>query len=119
MKENSISRRNFLRGASAVAMASVLPGSVMAAEKEAAVADTTASTAARKGPKRGVSFYSYSAEFGFEKTLEDCFEDVHDMGAHGIEILANAHIANYPYPTEEWASICATAASRPWPCIPA
>ena len=24
------------------------------------------------------------------------------MGAHGIEILANAHIANYPYPTEEW-----------------
>ena len=73
MKENSISRRNFLRGASAVAMASVLPGSVMAAGKEAAVADTTASTAARKGPKRGVSFYSYSAEFGFEKTLEDCF----------------------------------------------
>jgi sugar phosphate isomerase/epimerase len=104
MKENSISRRNFLRGASAVAMASVLPGSVMAAEKEAAVADTTASTAARKGPKRGVSFYSYSAEFGFEKTLEDCFEDVHDMGAHGIEILANAHIANYPYPTEEWVN---------------
>lgn len=56
----------------------------------------------RRGPKRGVSLYSYSAEFGFTKTLEDCFEDVRDMGAHGIEILANTHIENYPYPTNEW-----------------
>lgn len=56
----------------------------------------------KKGPKRGVSFYSYSAEFGFEKNLEDCFEDAHDMGATGIEILANAHIENYPYPTDAW-----------------
>ncbi len=55
-----------------------------------------------KGPKRGVAFYSYSAEFGMTKTLEDCFEDTHDMGAHGIEILANTHIENYPYPTDEW-----------------
>lgn len=56
----------------------------------------------RKGPKRGVAFYSYSAEFGLTKTLEDCFEDVCDMGAHGIEILANTHIENYPYPSDEW-----------------
>lgn len=55
-----------------------------------------------KGPKRGVSLYSYSGEFGFEKNLEDCFEDICDMGAHGIEILANTHIENYPYPTNEW-----------------
>ena len=56
----------------------------------------------KKGPKRGVSLYSYSAEFGFEKNLEDCFEDICDMGAHGIEILANTHIENYPYPTDAW-----------------
>ena len=56
----------------------------------------------QKGPKRGVALYSYSAEYGFEKTLEDCFEDLCDMGAHGIEILANTHIENYPYPTDEW-----------------
>lgn len=55
-----------------------------------------------KGPKRGVALYSYSAEFGLTKSLEECFEDVHDMGAHGIEILANTHIENYPYPTDEW-----------------
>ena len=50
----------------------------------------------RIGPKRGVALYSYSAEFGFEKTLEDCFEDIKDMGATGVEILANTHIENYP-----------------------
>ena len=54
------------------------------------------------GPKRGVALYSYSAEFGFEKQLEDCFEEIKDMNAHGIEILANTHIENYPYPTDEW-----------------
>jgi sugar phosphate isomerase/epimerase len=55
-----------------------------------------------KGPKRGVALYSYSAEFGLTKNLEECFEDIHDMGAHGIEILANTHIENYPYPSNEW-----------------
>ena len=57
-----------------------------------------------KGPKRGVALYSYSAEFGFEKTLEDCFEDLKDMGATGVEILANTHIENYPCPTDEWVN---------------
>lgn len=55
-----------------------------------------------KGPKRGIALYSYSAEFGLTKSLEECFEDIYDMGAHGIEILANTHIENYPYPTDEW-----------------
>lgn len=53
-------------------------------------------------PKRGVSLYSYSAEYGISKNLEDCFEDMQDMGAHGLEILANTHIDNYPEPSEAW-----------------
>lgn len=56
----------------------------------------------RKGPKRGVAIYSYSAEYGLCKNLEELFEELRDMGAHGIEILANTHIDNYPYPTDEW-----------------
>ena len=56
----------------------------------------------RKGPKRGIALYSYSAEFGITKDLEDCFADMYDMGAHGLEILANTHIENYPYPADEW-----------------
>ncbi len=55
-----------------------------------------------KGPKRGIALYSYSAEFGLTKNLEECFEDMYDMGAHGLEILANTHIPDYPYPSEEW-----------------
>ena len=56
----------------------------------------------KKGLKRGVALYSYSADFGFSKNLEECFEDIRDMGAHGIEILANTHIENYPYPSDAW-----------------
>lgn len=99
MKDNRMSRRTFLRGMGTAAVAGVLPVSLSA---NASPAGTKASPAVKAGPKRGVSFYSYSAEFGFEKNLEDCFEDVYDMGAHGIEILANIHIDNYPNPTEEW-----------------
>lgn len=56
----------------------------------------------RKGPKRGVSIYSYSGEFGVSMNLEDCFADMYDMGAHGLEILANSHIPMYPELTDEW-----------------
>ena len=56
----------------------------------------------KKGPKRGIALYSYSAEYGMTKDLKDCFEDMYDMGAHGLEILANTHIEKYPNPTDEW-----------------
>lgn len=35
-------------------------------------------------------------------TLEDCFIDMYDMGAEGLEILANGHILGYPDPSDEW-----------------
>lgn len=54
------------------------------------------------GPKRGVSVYSYSGELGITMTLEDVFMEMKDLGATGIEILANGHVDNYPNPTEEW-----------------
>jgi hypothetical protein len=53
-------------------------------------------------PKRGVSIYSYQGEFGVSMTLEDCFADMYDMGAEGLEILANGHVPGYPNPTDEW-----------------
>lgn len=56
------------------------------------------------GLHRGISIYSYSAEYGVSKSLEDCFADMADMGAKGLEILANTHIENYPYPTDEWVA---------------
>jgi sugar phosphate isomerase/epimerase len=53
-------------------------------------------------PKRGVSLYSYSAEYGVTMTLEDALAEIHSIGATGVEILANGHIEGYPNPSEEW-----------------
>lgn len=53
-------------------------------------------------PKRGVSIFSYQGELGVSMTLEDCFADMYDMGAEGVEILANGHIPGYPTPSDEW-----------------
>ena len=50
----------------------------------------------------GVSLYSYGGDFLVTMSLEDCLADVADMGATGIEILADTHIAGYPQPTAEW-----------------
>ncbi len=56
----------------------------------------------KKSVKRGVSIYSYSGEFGWSMDLEDCFRDMYDLGAHGLEILANAHIPTYPELSDDW-----------------
>ncbi len=53
-------------------------------------------------PKRGISIYSYSGEYGVTMTLEDMFADMRDMGVEGLEILANGHIEGYPAPSDGW-----------------
>lgn len=53
-------------------------------------------------PKRGVSLYSYSSEFGVSMSLEDMFAEMQDIGGYGLEILANSHIEGYPNPSSEW-----------------
>jgi len=62
------------------------------------------------GAKRGVSIYSYSGLFGVTMQLEDCFKDIYDMGATGVEILANSHIDSYPELSDEflekWHYLC-------------
>lgn len=60
--------------------------------------------------KRGVAIYSYSGEYGRSMDLEDCFKDMYDMGATGVEILANSHIDSYPELSEayleKWQMLC-------------
>lgn len=50
----------------------------------------------------GVSLYSYTSEYGVTMTLDDCVEDVADMGATGLEILGEAHVDGYPNPPAAW-----------------
>ncbi len=53
-------------------------------------------------PKRGVSAYSYNGEFGVTMNLENILEEMSDIGATGLEILANSHIPHYPNIEESW-----------------
>jgi sugar phosphate isomerase/epimerase len=50
----------------------------------------------------GVSLYSYTGEYGVTMTLDDCIEDVADLGATGLEILGEAHVEDYPNPPSAW-----------------
>ncbi|MET0672634.1 MAG: DUF6379 domain-containing protein [Microbacterium pygmaeum] len=55
------------------------------------------------GPfKYGVSLYSYMTDYGTVLDLETALAAVADVGATGIEILGEGHIAGYPNPTTEW-----------------
>jgi sugar phosphate isomerase/epimerase len=50
----------------------------------------------------GVSLYSYTDDIGVTMTVDDCIEDVADLGATGLEILGEAHIDEYPNPSTAW-----------------
>jgi sugar phosphate isomerase/epimerase len=55
------------------------------------------------GPfKYGVSLYSFMHDFGTVLDLETALAAVADVGATGVEILGEGHIARYPDPTPEW-----------------
>ncbi len=56
----------------------------------------------KKGIHRGVSTYSWFQELFWDMDLEDMFMNMQDIGAYGLEILADGTIQGYPNPTGEW-----------------
>ena len=55
--------------------------------------------------KRGVSLYSYQEElYTRTMTVEDCVREVADMGADGIEIIAEQFVPNFPNPPDRWVA---------------
>lgn len=55
------------------------------------------------GPfKYGVSLYSFMHDFGTVMDLETALAHVADIGATGVEILGEGHIADYPEPSTAW-----------------
>ena len=58
--------------------------------------------APKTGIHRGISTYCFYPLFNVNMDLEDCFQIMYDMGAHGLEILADGIIDGYPYPPQEW-----------------
>ncbi|MEI3868685.1 DUF6379 domain-containing protein [Microbacterium sp. CCNWLW134] len=55
------------------------------------------------GPfKYSVSLYSFMHDFGTVLDLESALAHVADVGATGVEILGEGHIAGYPEPSTAW-----------------
>jgi sugar phosphate isomerase/epimerase len=55
------------------------------------------------GPFRyGVSLYSFMHDYGTVLDLETALAAVADVGATGVEILGEGHVANYPSPSTAW-----------------
>lgn len=54
--------------------------------------------------KRGVSFYSYQqAQFFGEMNYKDMCKELHDvLGCDGVEIINEATVPNFPFPSKEW-----------------
>jgi sugar phosphate isomerase/epimerase len=71
----------------------------------AAVQSVATAAAARRGPKRGVSIYSYASDLNVTCTLEDCLAEINDLDTRlydlGVEILTGA-VEDYPNPSDAW-----------------
>jgi hypothetical protein len=53
--------------------------------------------------KRGVSLYCYQEEYYTRTmTLEDCIAEAADIGAYGLELLAEAMVPDFPSPSDRW-----------------
>jgi sugar phosphate isomerase/epimerase len=50
----------------------------------------------------GVSLYSYTDDYSTVLDLETSMASIADIGATGIEILGEGHVAGYPEPSAEW-----------------
>ena len=90
-----LTRKEFLK------MSTVAAAGLATVSSSGLLAACSPATAATDKIKRGVSIYCYSGVLNMDMTLEDCFADMYDMGAHGLEILAS-HVEGYPNPTDEW-----------------
>jgi sugar phosphate isomerase/epimerase len=89
-----MTRKQFLQTATGAAAVAVLPAAAGFAATE------------KKGPKRGVSVYSYAYEIDLTATMEDCLAEIGELGTPGqkmgVEILANGHVDGYPNPSAAW-----------------
>ena len=56
----------------------------------------------KKVPKRGISTYCFYPMMDVNMELEDIFMHMEDMGAPGLEILADGIIEGYPHPSNKW-----------------
>ncbi|MFO1466253.1 MAG: TIM barrel protein [Steroidobacteraceae bacterium] len=90
----TLSRRTFLGAAAGAMAASVVTGGATAAPKPAA---------GRHHIRRGVAMYSYQEDyFVRQMSVEDCLREMSDIGARGVELLAEMMVPDFPDPPAAW-----------------
>lgn len=91
-----ITRRKFIE---TVAIAAPLAGNVLAA----GVGEAATSAPARSKIRRGVASYSYQEDFMTRQmSVEDILREMSDIGANGIEVLAEMMVPDFPNPSDAW-----------------
>ena len=89
-----MTRKAFIQTLAGAAAAASIPIS--------SASESTPAPAAATKMKLGATVYSYGADIrSGSMTLEDC---IADMGGEGIEILGEAHVPDYPNPSEKWVA---------------
>ncbi|MBN1158783.1 MAG: hypothetical protein JXA61_05335 [Bacteroidales bacterium] len=99
-----MNRKQFISTAAGVAATTVI-GACRAlgnSDTSPASADAFSRLPAHK-VRRGVALYSYQQAIMCNRmTLEECFEEMNSIGAYGLEMMGQATIRDYPYPSDEW-----------------
>lgn len=109
----TLSRRGFLEVAGAAVGSMALGPPVAAASvgaeagngKPGAAAASGSARATTPAPhiRRGVAMYSYQEDFFVRQmSVEDCLREMSDIGAYGVELLAEMMVPNFPNPPAAW-----------------
>jgi sugar phosphate isomerase/epimerase len=115
-----LTRKEFLKtlGAATVSAAISKTAGAKPTDPVPSAAQAASNASGSGRVKRAVTFYCYQDEYKLgEMSLEDCFEAVADLGADGIEILAEESVPTFPLASdqfvEDWRSLMTKYNTKP------
>ena len=115
-----LTRKEFLKtlGAATVSAAISKTAGAKPADPAPNPAPAASNASGSGRAKRGVTFYCYQDEYKLgEMSLEDCFAAVADLGADGIEILAEESVPTFPSASdqfvEDWHRLMTKYSTKP------
>jgi hypothetical protein len=99
-----MNRKQFISTAAGAAATTVVgAGSVLGNSSSSPASSAALGKLPAHKVKRGVALYSYQQAILCNRmTLEECFEEMSTIGAYGLEMMGQATIKDYPYPTTPW-----------------
>jgi hypothetical protein len=97
-----MNRKQFISTLAGAAAGTVIGKNMMGSSADASQLSSSSKMPNHK-VKRGVSLYSYQRSM-MERgmTLEDCLEELSDIGAYGVEYMTHAMKSEYPNVSTKW-----------------